>query len=87
MTDTGQPQKNISPKPGVNWGNIFLAVSIILFVAVAGLIVYARYFQAPAADQVLETGDILGAQTPTPETNPFKANTNPLSSVYENPFK
>lgn len=85
MAETYPPQMSAPSGPRVDWGNVFLTVSAILLVIIAGLIIYARYVQTPATDEIPGSGD--SAAVPEPETNPFTTDTNPLSNTYENPFK
>ena len=90
--DVFPPQENISSKAKVDWGNVFLIVSVILFVLIAGLIFYARYINTPAGEkEAREAGDIISGQVQDPaeklpQTNPFEAKTNPFENAYENPF-
>ena len=91
--DVFPPQENISLRAKVDWGNVFLTVSVILFVLIAGLIFYARYVNMPVAEKkAQEAGDIISNQIQDPadklpQTNPFEAKTNLFGNVYENPFQ
>ncbi|TRZ64172.1 MAG: hypothetical protein D4Q79_02160 [Spirochaetia bacterium] len=79
----------------MNSKKIIIGVVIVALLAVAGYFVWKSYFPKPAAP-TQEAPQSLGAQiyeniqnpieNKVPETNPFKAETNPFTNAYKNPF-
>jgi flagellar basal body-associated protein FliL len=72
---------------------VIITITIAAVLIIGGFFIYKKYYQkAPATEQPQTLGGQIYEQIQNPaekipETNPFKAKTNPFEEAKTNPFK